>query len=80
MEQKVVLFLGNYWAMFLQSQREEQKPAKPEVVGQFGTGQIGTRTIWHQHNKNGKFGTGQFGSRTIWHQHNKTDNLTPRKK
>ena len=23
----------------------------PWVVGQFGTGQFGTRTIWHQHNK-----------------------------
>ena len=31
MEQKVILFHGNYWAMFLQSQREEQKPAKTDV-------------------------------------------------
>ena len=31
MEQKVILFHGNYWAMFLQSQREEQKPAKPDI-------------------------------------------------
>ena len=47
------------------------------VVGQFGTGQFYTGTIWHQHNKNGQFGTdnlapGQFGTniikRTIWHQ------------
>ena len=54
-------------------------------TGQFGTrtiwhednlapGPFGTRTIWHQHNKNRRFGTGQFGTRTIWHQYNKTDN------
>ena len=47
--------------------------------GQFGTGQFGTRTIWHQHNKNGQFGTGQFGTSTIWQQHSKTNNLAPKK-
>ena len=53
-----------------------------QEVGQFGTGQFGTkiinRTIWHKGNKNGQFGTkiikvenlapGQFGTRTIWDQ------------
>merc|ERR1712240_934523 len=52
------------------------------IVGQFGTGQFGTKiikgTIWHQDNKSGQFGTkiikvdnlalGQFGTRTIWHR------------
>ena len=47
------------------------------IVGQFGTGQFGTkiikRTIWHQDNK-----SGQFGTRTIWHQDNLApDNLAP---
>ena len=51
------------------------------IVGQFGTGQFGTKiikqTIWYQDNKRGQFGTkiikadnlapGQFGTRTIWH-------------
>ena len=45
---------------------------KVVIVGQFGTGQFGTKiikgTIWHQDNK-----SGQFGTRTIWHQ----DNLAP---
>ena len=62
------------------------------VVGQFGSGQLGTqmiwhRTIWHQDSINGQFST--KGKQTIWHQdrkidiwrqHNETDNLTPRKK
>ena len=26
-------------------------------TGQFGTGQFDTRTIWHQHKKNGQLGT-----------------------
>ena len=62
------------------------------IVGQFGTGQFGTkiikRTIWHQDNKSGQFGTkiikvdnlapGQFGTRTIWHRTIwHQDNLAP---
>ena len=63
-----------------------------QIVGQFGTGQFGTkiikRTIWHQNNKGGQFGTkiiktdnlapGQFGTRTIWHRTIwHQDNLAP---
>merc|ERR1712240_1521 len=65
------------------------------IVGQFGTGQFGTKiikgTIWHQDNKSEQFGTkiikvdnlalGQFSTRTIWHQDNLApDNLAPGQK
>ena len=62
------------------------------IVGQFGTGQFGTKiikqTIWHQDIKGRQFGTkiikvdnlapGQFGTRTIWHRTIwHQDNLAP---
>ena len=43
------------------------------VVGQFGTGQFGTRIIWHQDNlAPDNLAPGQFGTNII-----KTDNLAP---
>ena len=49
------------------------------VVGQFGAGQFGTRTIWHLDSENGQISTkkanGQFGTKirkkTIWHRQSK---------
>ena len=50
--------------------------AVAKVVGQFGNGQFGTRTIWHQDNlAPDNLAPGQFGTNII-----KTDNLAPRKK
>ena len=47
------------------------------IVGQFGTGQFGTkiirRTIWHQDNE-----SGQFGTKMIKEDNLALDNLAPR--
>ena len=45
------------------------------ATGQFGTGQFGTKSIWHHDNiAPYNLVPGQFGTRTVWHH----DNLSAR--